>query len=95
MENLHSIDKISRKRHTHVLIDRRISRSILSKDISRAETEIGSEKKEISKAVSVKEKERPVNCGSLNLQPCIINRGMKNGQPRAISRVGIPEIYSY
>lgn len=26
---------------------------------SRAETEIGSEKKEISKAVSVKEKERP------------------------------------
>lgn len=51
-------------------------------------------KKEIPKAVG-KGKERPVNCGSLNLQPCIINRGMKNGQPRAISRVGIPEIYSY
>lgn len=81
---------------THLSIDRRVSRSILSRDIcARAETEIGSEKKEISKAVSVKEKERPVNCGSLNLQPCIINRGMKNGQPRAISRVGIPEIYSY
>ena len=51
-------------------------------------------KKEIPKAVG-KGKERPVNCGSLNLQPCIINRGMKNGQPRAISHVGIPEIYSY
>lgn len=45
---------------TQLSIDRSIEIDIVQRYLrSRAETEIGSEKKEISKAVSVKEKERP------------------------------------